>query len=140
MPVNRRKLTAPRPEMVNAGLSQRFERDGAEPVALPGRLSGHSQGAMAMVEERVTEVETPSGNTHTHTTVVSDGERSGGGATWLIVLLLIIVAAVAIYFFSGMAGSEQAKDNAVAEAANDVGNAANQVGDAAQDAADSVTN
>ena len=28
-----------------------------------------------MVEERTTEVETPSGNTHTHTTVVSDGER-----------------------------------------------------------------
>ena len=93
-----------------------------------------------MAEERVTEVETPSGNTHTHTTVVSDGERSGGGgATWLIVLLLIVVAAVAIYLFSGMAGSEQAKDNAVANAAGEVGDAANQVGDAAQDAADAVT-
>jgi hypothetical protein len=140
MAVNRRKLTGPRAEMVNARLAPICERDAMEPVVPPGRLSGHSQGAIAMVEERVTEVETPSGNTHTHTTVVSDGERSGGGATWLIVLLLIIVAAVAIYFFSGMSGSEMAKDNAVAEAANDVGNAANQVGDAAQDAADSVTN
>ena len=92
-----------------------------------------------MVEERVTEVETPSGNTHTHTTVVSDGERSGG-ATWVIVLLLVVVAAVAIWFFSGMSGSEVAKDNAVAEAAGEVGDAANQVGDAAQEAADSVTN
>ena len=87
-----------------------------------------------MVEERVTEVETPSGNTHTHTTVVSDGERSGGGATWLIVLLLIIVAAVAIYFFSGMSGSEVAKDDAIANAAGEVGEAADQVGDAVQDA------
>ena len=93
-----------------------------------------------MVEERITEVETPSGNTHTHTTVVADGERSGRGATWIIVLLLIVVAAVALYFFSGMAGSEANKDNAVANAAENVGDAAQQVGDAAQDAADSVNN
>ena len=33
-----------------------------------------------------------------------------------------------------------AKDNAIADAAQDVGAAAGQVGDAAQDAADSVTN
>ena len=93
-----------------------------------------------MVEERITEVETPSGNTHTHTTVVSDGERSGGGATWLIVLLLIIIAAVAIYFLSGMSQSEVAENNAVAEAAGEVGDAANAVGNAAQEAADSVAN
>jgi flagellar basal body-associated protein FliL len=104
------------------------------------RSSGHNEGDFSMVEERVTEVETPSGNTHTHTTVVSDGERSGGGSTWVIVLLLIVLAAVAIWFFSGMSGSEVAKDNAVAEAAGEVGDAANQVGDAAQEAADSVTN
>lgn len=91
-----------------------------------------------MVEERVTEVETPSGNTHTHTTVVSDGGR-GSGATWLIVLLLVVIAGVAIWFFSGMSGSEVAKDNAIAEAANDVGNAAQQAGDAAQDAADNLS-
>ena len=88
-----------------------------------------------MADERITEVETPSGNTHTHTTVVSDGERSGGGATWVIVLLLIVVAAVALWFFSGMSQSEVAENNAVAEASGDVGDAAQQVGDAAQDAA-----
>jgi hypothetical protein len=93
-----------------------------------------------MVEERITEVETPSGNTHTHTTVVSDGDRSGGGATWVIVLLLIVVGAVAIWFFSGMSGSEVAKDNAVAEAADDVGNAATQAGEAVERAADNVAN
>lgn len=92
-----------------------------------------------MVEERITEVETPSGNTHTHTTVV-DGERRGGGATWAIVLLLIVLAAVAIWFFSGMSGAEVAKDNAIADAAGEVGAAAGEVGDAAQEAADAVAN
>jgi len=91
-----------------------------------------------MVEERITQVETPSGDTHTHTTVVSDAPRSGGGATWLIVLLLVVIAAVAVFYLSGMSGSEVAKDNAVAEAAGDVGNAAQKMGDAAQEAADSV--
>jgi hypothetical protein len=93
-----------------------------------------------VVEERITEVETPSGNTHTHTTVVSDAPRSGSGTTWLIVVLLIIAAAVAVFYVSGMSDAEVAKDNAVAEAAGDVGDAAQQVGDAAQDAADKVTN
>jgi hypothetical protein len=94
-----------------------------------------------MVEERVTEVETPTGQTHTHTTIISDGERSGGGGgTWLIVLLLIVIGAVAIWFFTGMSQSEIAENNAVAEAAGEVGEAAGQVGDAAQDAADAVTN
>lgn len=93
-----------------------------------------------MVEERITRVDTPAGGTHTHTTVVTDGERSRGGGTWLIVLLIVVLAGVAIWFFSGMSESEVAKDNAVAEAAGQVGDAASQVGDAAQDAADSVTN
>ena len=92
-----------------------------------------------MTEERITQIETPSGDTHTHTTVVTDAPRSGGGgATWLIVLLLVVIAAVAVFYLSGMSGSEAAKDNAVAEAAGDVGAAAQQVGDAAQDAADNL--
>jgi len=93
-----------------------------------------------MVEERVTEVETPNGSNHTHTTVITDEGRSGGGATWLIFLLFVLLAAVAIWFFSGVSGSEVAKDNAIADAAEEVGSAAGQVGDAAQDAANSVTN
>lgn len=93
-----------------------------------------------MAEERITEVETPTGNTHTHTTVVSDEGRGGGGATWIIVLLLVILAGVAIWYFSGVSGSEAAKDNAIAEAASDVGDAAQQAGNAAQEAADNVAN
>lgn len=93
-----------------------------------------------MVQERVTEVETPSGNTHTHTTVVSDVPRSGGGAIWLVVILLAVLAVVAVLYLSSTRGSEVAKDNAIAEAAQSVGSAADQVGDAARDAADSVAN
>ena len=94
-----------------------------------------------MVDERITEVETPSGNTHTTHTVVTDGEPArGGGSGWLIGLVLLIAVIAAIWFFSGMSNSEAAKDNAVANAATEVGDAAQQVGDAAQDAADTVTN
>ncbi|QDM39830.1 hypothetical protein [Altererythrobacter sp. TH136] len=93
-----------------------------------------------MVDERITEVRTPAGDTHTTHTVVTDGERRGGGSGWVIALVLIVALIAAIWFFSGMSNSESAKDNAIADAASDVGNAAEQVGNAAQDAADNVTN
>lgn len=101
-----------------------------------------------MTEERITEVNTelPTGNTHTHTTVVRDGETSSGGTKWGLILVLIALGAGALFVFSQMGSAEAAKDTAVAEAAADVGNAANEVGDAAQnageaarDAADNLT-
>lgn len=90
-----------------------------------------------MVEERITEHTDASGNTHTTHTI--DTREGGGAGKW--VLLLVIVVAIAVGAFLLMQGNaaEIAKDNAVAEAANDVGDAANQVGDAAQDAADAVS-
>lgn len=88
-----------------------------------------------MTEERITETETPSGNVHTtHTIMTDDAPRSGGGSGWLIALVLILVAIVGIYVFSQQSDSEVAKDNAIAEAANNVGEAASNVGEAAQDA------
>ena len=93
-----------------------------------------------MTEERITEVETPTGDTHTTHTIVTDGEpRGGGGSGWLIALVLIVAVIAGIWFFSGMSNSESAKDNAVANAADNVGAAAKQVGNAAENAADSVT-
>ncbi|MXP25379.1 hypothetical protein GRI39_04870 [Altererythrobacter indicus] len=92
-----------------------------------------------MTEERITEVETPEGRTHTHTTVIADKPRSGN--SWIVILIAVLVfGAIAIWGISTFGGAEVAKDNAVANAANEVGAAANQVGDAAQDAAKKIGN
>lgn len=95
-----------------------------------------------MTEERITEVETPDGNTHTtHTIVTGDGDArtGGGGSGWLIAIVLIIALVAAFFIFSSQSGSEVAKDNAIENAANNVGAAAQNVGEAAKDVADNVT-
>ncbi len=93
-----------------------------------------------MTEERITEVssESPTGNTHTHTTVVRDAEPSSGGSKWVLILIVLVLGAGALFVFSQMGGAEAAKDNAVAGAAADVGNAANEVGEAAQGVGDAA--
>ena len=92
-----------------------------------------------MAEERITEVESPDGSTHTHTTVIADGARSGGGGGIFLIALLIIVALVlGVWAFNRWGGAEANKDNAVAAAANQVGDAAQKAGDAAQDAANNT--
>ena len=91
-----------------------------------------------MTEERITEVETPEGHTHTsHTTVIHD--KPSGGHSWIVILIAVLAfGAIAIWAISTFGGAEAAKDNAVANAANEIGAAANQVGDAAQDAAKKI--
>jgi hypothetical protein len=93
-------------------------------------------GEKIMAEERITEVQSPDGNTHTHTTVVTDGARSGsGGGIFLIALLIIVAIVVAVWAFNKYGGAEADKDNAIANAAYQVGDAAQKAGNAAQDAA-----
>lgn len=89
-----------------------------------------------MAEERIVTTETPSAAPQsTHTTVIHDGDRrSGGGSGWFIGVVLVLALIAGLYFFTQMSGSEMAKDNAVANAANQVGSAAQDVGNAAQDA------
>ena len=85
-----------------------------------------------MTEERITEVETPSGNVHTTHTVV---ERSGsGGSGWLIAIVLILAVLVGGYFLMQGTTASTNKDNAIAGAASDVGDAAQKVGNAAENA------
>ncbi|MEZ5679713.1 MAG: hypothetical protein R3E14_00245 [Erythrobacter sp.] len=91
-----------------------------------------------MTEERITETTTPSGETHTTHTVVTDGESRSGGTNWAILLLVLAAAVIGIFFLTQMSGAEVAKDNAVADAANEVGEAASQVGEAAQNAGEAV--
>lgn len=91
-----------------------------------------------MTEERITEVETPSGNVHTSHTVVTEDRGRSGGAGWLIALVLVAVAAIAIYLFSQRNQSEIAENAAVAEAAESVSDAASEVGEAAQNAGEAA--
>jgi len=94
-----------------------------------------------MTEERIVETRSPEGTTHTHTTVVTDGrERKSGASTVILLIVAAIVVIAAIWAFTNMSGAEVAKDNAVANAADEVGNAAGAIGNAAQDAAGAVTN
>ncbi len=93
-----------------------------------------------MTEERITETRDPEGNTHTRTTVIQDGQRSGGGSSWVLILLVLVALVVGLVLFTQMGNSEIARDTAIADAANQVGDAAQQVGDAAQDVANDVTN
>ena len=89
-----------------------------------------------MSEDRITETRTtdPQGNTHTPVTHDTRGGGGGGGGKIAVLLVLVLLVAVGVWFFTQQSGAEIAKDNAVADAANQVGEAANQVGNAAQDA------
>lgn len=89
-----------------------------------------------MTEERITETSSPTGDTHTTRTVISDGGSSG--SSWGMLVVFLILAMLGFVVFTQMSNSEIAKDNAVTEAANQVGNAAEQVGDAAQTAGEAV--
>ena len=61
--------------------------------------------------------------------------------TGIFLAIVLIVALVAgFYFMTQMSGSEAAKNNAIAEAADNVGNAAQSVGDAASEAGKAVEN
>lgn len=66
-------------------------------------------------------------------------ERGGGSGVGLIVGLVLLIAVVigAVYLFN-QNNRENAKTDAVTQAAKDVGGAAKDVGDAAQDAAKKV--
>ena len=94
-----------------------------------------------MTEERITETTDSRGNTHTTRVIHDNGaERSGGGmAKWAFLIVLVVALAVGGYLLTQTNASEIARNDAIADAAQDVGNAAGQVGDAAEDAANTVT-
>jgi len=69
--------------------------------------------------------------------IVETGNRSSG-AGWVIALVLVVALVAGVIFFTQMSGSQNAKDNAIANAAGQVGNAAEKAGNAAQDAANNT--
>ena len=94
-----------------------------------------------MTEERITETTDSQGNTHTTRVIRESGSGNAGGgfAKWAFLLVLVVALGVGAVLMTQTNTAEIAKDNAVADAANDVGDAAQQVGDAARDVADDVT-
>jgi flagellar basal body-associated protein FliL len=71
------------------------------------------------------------------TTIIETAPRSSG-AGWVIAVILIVALVIGVVFFTQRSGSENAKDNAIANAASQVGDAAQKAGNAAQDAADTA--
>lgn len=89
------------------------------------RVTERTDGVTA---ERVTE-------TGGSTVVV---ERGGGGTGLIIGLVLLIAVVIGAVYLFNQNNRENAKADAVTQAAKDVGGAAKDVGDAAQDAAKKV--
>ncbi|MDG2532365.1 hypothetical protein P6144_01795 [Sphingomonas sp. HITSZ_GF] len=89
------------------------------------RVTERTDGVTA---ERVTE-------TGGSTVVV---ERSGGGGGLIIGLVLLIAVVIGAVYLFNQNNRENAKTDAVTQAAKDVGGAAKDVGDAAQDAAKKI--
>lgn len=89
-----------------------------------------------MTEERITETETPSGETYTTHTIVT--ERRGGGGGWIIGIVVLLIAVAGLYFISQMSDFEVGKNNAMTEAAGDVGDAADKVGESADRVGEAV--
>ena len=92
-----------------------------------------------MTEERITTVEEPSGTTHTHTTVITDGHRSSGAGKWIMLVVLLVIAAVAYVVATQVSSAEIAKDNAMQSAAESVEGAADSFNETAQEVGDAIT-
>jgi uncharacterized protein HemX len=71
---------------------------------------------------------------------VNTAPTSGGGSTTFIMVVLLLALAIGGYFFFANNGSENRKNDAVAEAADDVGAAAEKAGNAVEKAAEKIAN
>ena len=93
-----------------------------------------------MVEERVTTVEPAAGQpvAPVHTTIITDDRSRSGSPGWLVGIIILLALIAGIYFLTSMSKTEAAKDNAIANAAEEAGTAAKKAGTAVETAADSV--
>lgn len=105
-----------------------------------------------MTEERIVQAETPEGNTHTSTTIITDRpDPDSGISIWFVMFAVLLAVLVAIWAFSSMGTDTPAEDpmdaaaeqlnaaaGAVGDAAEEVGDAAGEVGDAAGDVRDAA--
>ncbi|MFN3621170.1 hypothetical protein [Sphingorhabdus sp.] len=102
-----------------------------------------------MVQERIVETTDAQGtvverayerDTGPASVTVNTAPNGGSGFGAIIGILLLAVLAVGGYLLFTKSSSEERKDNAVAEAADDVGAAAQKAGAAVEKAADKIAN
>lgn len=91
-----------------------------------------------MAEETITTERRTEAAPTSHTTIIREPGSSGSGMGIVIAIILLVAVIAGIYLVSRNAASDNAKNDAIAQAASDVGSAANKVGDAAQNAASKV--
>jgi hypothetical protein len=99
----------------------------------------HNQGVHTMTEERIRTVEEPSGASHTHTTVITDGGNSGGAGKWVMLIALLVFAGLAYVMATQMGSAEITKDNAMQSAAESVEGAAGSANEAAEQVGDAIS-
>lgn len=85
-----------------------------------------------MTQERIDSIETPDGNVHTSTTIITEEPRRGISG-WFVMFIVLAAVVIALWAFTATDKSEIAKDNAIENAANQMGVAADQIGDAASE-------
>lgn len=102
-----------------------------------------------MVQERIVETTDANGSvverayerdTGPAQVTVNTAPTSGGGFGAITAILLLLVLAVGGFLLFSKSGSEQRKDDAVAQAADNVGEAAQKAGAAVEKAADKIAN
>jgi len=72
------------------------------------------------------------------TIIVESPSRGRSGSGWIIALVLVVALIVGAVFIGQMTSSQTARNDAIANAAQDVGQAARNVGAAARNAGDAA--
>jgi hypothetical protein len=101
----------------------------------------------AMTEERIVRAESPEGNTHTSTTIITDRpDPDSGISSWFVLFVVLLAVLIGIWAFTSMSNSDAAEDQMMDNAAEQldaaagaVGDAADQVGDAAGEVRDAAS-
>jgi hypothetical protein len=106
---------------------------------MPERCPVIANKEHAMTEERIVRAETPEGNTHTSTTIITDRpDPDSGISIWFVMFAVLLAVLVAIWAFSSM-GSDTPVEDPMDQAADELNQAAGAVGEAAGEVRDAAS-
>jgi hypothetical protein len=92
-----------------------------------------------MTEERIVRAETPEGNTHTSTTIITDRpDPDSGISVWFVMFAVLLAVLIGIWAFASMNGQEVAPEDPIGQASEQLNAAAGAVGEAAEDVSDAA--